>query len=244
LAARLFEAGLQLGGIAGFDQLELIALVRHGLIIGLTALTLPSRARESANSQLTALRNQHCIMPRGGRAMAEVVHVFEDPVMLDGTPYTAQVAGRPDGHMWEGWIEFSALDGSDVRRSPRETTQPDRHALTYWATGLSGTYLEGAFRRAVEPHARRVIRPLPPSMYEAPAPNPAADIFANDRAVLDPFSVGAKGTELLRRELGALRGWHLRNIVRAYKLADERAPLESMSEPELVDLIIHAVEST
>jgi hypothetical protein len=84
----------------------------------------------------------------------------------------------------------------------------------------------------------RVATPRPEPLFEAPAPNPAADIFAADRAVLDPFSVAAKGEELLRRELGALRGWHLRNIVRAYDLAPSNANLEAMSEPALVDLIV------
>ena len=173
--------------------------------------------------------------------MAEVVHVFEDPVLLDGQPYVAQVAGRPNGHIWEGWIEFAARDGSDTLRTARETTQPDRAALIYWATGLSGTYLEGALQRALNPPAARVITPPPEPLFEAPAPNPAADIFADDRAVLDPFSVGAKGEDLLRQELGALRGWHLRNIIRAYHLASANVDLEAMREPALIELIVAAV---
>ena len=174
--------------------------------------------------------------------MAEVVHVFDDPLMFDGVPYAVQVAGRRDGHMWEGWIEFSAEDGSDVRRSPRETTQPDRDALVYWATGLSGTYLEGAFRRALEPPVRHAGRPRPAAHFESPAPNPVADIFASDRAVLDPFSVGAKSIGLLRNELGALAEWHLRNIIRAYELADGHIDIDAMSRPALVDLIVNAVQ--
>jgi hypothetical protein len=79
-------------------------------------------------------------------------------------------------------------------------------------------------------------------LFESPAPNPAADISAQDRAVLDPYSVGAKGEELLRRELGALRGWHLRNIVRAYRLADEVRDLEALTEAELVELIVARVQ--
>ena len=59
--------------------------------------------------------------------------------------------------------------------------------------------------------------------------------------MLDPFSVRAKGEEILRRELGALRAWHLRNIVHAYALADEhRVDLEALEEPELVELIVEA----
>lgn len=175
--------------------------------------------------------------------MAEVVHVFADPVFLDGMPYLAQVVGRPDGHIWEGWIEFAAADGSDARRSPRETTQPDRDALVYWATGLSGTYLEGAFRRALEPPVRRLRPTMPEPLFESPAPTPPGDLYAVDRAVLDPYSVGAKGTDLLRSELSALRGWHLRNIVRAYHLADERTDLERLTEPQLVELIVERVQA-
>ena len=174
--------------------------------------------------------------------MAEVVHVFGEPVFLNGNPYSAQVTGRRAGHVWEGWIEFAALDGSDVRRSPRETTQPDREALAYWATGLSPTYLEGAFRRALEPRARVVGAPPPEALFDAPAPHPVADIVSPDRAVLDPFSVGAKGEDLLRRELGALRGWHLRNIIRAYDLVEADVDLDGLSEPALIDLIVAAVQ--
>jgi hypothetical protein len=173
--------------------------------------------------------------------MAEVIHVFDATVLLDGEPYVAQVVGRPDGHVWEGWIEFASRDGSDALRTRRETTQPDRAALAYWATGLSGTYLEGALRRALEPHVTRARPAMPEPLFEAPAPTPVADVFAADRAVLDPFSVGAKGETLLRQELGALRGWHLRNIVRAYRLADDDVDLEAMSEGELVELIVAGV---
>ena len=175
--------------------------------------------------------------------MAEVVHVFEDALILDGVPYTTQVAGRAEGHMWEGWVEFVAQDGSDALRTPRETTQPDRAALVYWATGLSATYLEGALRRALNPPARRTAAAMPEPVFEAPAPSPAGDLFAADRAVLDPFSVGAKGETLLRDELSALRGWHLRNIVRAYRLANEDADLDALSEPALIELIVAGVKA-
>jgi len=36
-----------------------------------------------------------------------------------------------------------------VLTTERETTQPSREALLYWATGLEPIYLEGAFARAV-----------------------------------------------------------------------------------------------
>jgi hypothetical protein len=176
--------------------------------------------------------------------MAQVVRTFDVPVFLDEKPYRAQVCVRPDRHMWEGWIEFIADDGSDVRRTPRETTQPDFNAVVYWATGLSGTYLEGAMARTL---ARPVVvaRELPEPYFERPAS--ATTVVAEpatDPAVLDPFSVGAKGEHLLRRELGSLRAWHLRNIVSAYGLADPSLDLEALTAQELIELIVGAVEST
>ena len=174
--------------------------------------------------------------------MAEVVHVFDDQVVFNGQLYTAQVATRPDGHLWEAWIEFRSSDGWDVRRTPRETTQPDRDAVVYWATGLSPTYLEGAIRRATDPPARRVRKVMPEPTFESPAPSPVAEVVETEVAVLDPFSVGAKGEDLLRRELGALAGWHLRNIVRAYDLDDGDIELEDLTEGELIELIVAAVQ--
>jgi hypothetical protein len=172
--------------------------------------------------------------------MAEVVHVFETSVYLDGLPYMAQVATRPDGHIWEAWIEFAALDGSDIRRTPRESTQPDRDAIVYWAQGLSPTYLEGALRRTIRPRALPG-QPLPLSLFDAPARH-SYQPPAVDRPVLNPFSVGAKGEDLLRRELAALAGWHLRNIVRAYELAPESVNLERLTQLELIELIVEAVQ--
>lgn len=69
----------------------------------------------------------------------------------DGTGYVARACGRlrTDG-LWEGWLEFEREDGSDVVRTARETTQPNRADLLYWAVRLTPVYLEGAFRRASE----------------------------------------------------------------------------------------------
>ena len=64
----------------------------------------------------------------------------------DGHAYRALAYGqpRPDG-TWIGWLEFAPRgSGGLVRRTPRETTQPSRLALRYWALGHSPVYLEGA----------------------------------------------------------------------------------------------------
>jgi hypothetical protein len=57
---------------------------------------------------------------------------------------------RGDG-TWEGWIEFHPANNQGVfLRTDQETTQPNRTALVYWASGLEPIYFEGAFDRAAE----------------------------------------------------------------------------------------------
>lgn len=176
--------------------------------------------------------------------MAEVVRTIDDPVLLNGVSYKAQVCGRANGHIWEGWIEFAAEDGTTVRRTQRETTQPDRDALVYWSQGLSGTYLEGALARTLT-HIRARVRDMPRPFFGEPEPSPVLEHDGTraevTRAVFDPFSVGAKGEDLLRQELRALRAWHLRNIIRTYDLVKPSVDVESMTEPQLVELIVAAV---
>lgn len=83
--------------------------------------------------------------------MAEVLMRFAEPLTSsEGVQYHARACGAPvaDGR-WEAWIEFHATNGTSPRLTPRETIQPNRADAQYWATGLSGVYLEGAFDRAV-----------------------------------------------------------------------------------------------
>ena len=180
--------------------------------------------------------------------MAEVLLQFQEPLSVSGgTFYTAWVCGRaaPDGG-WEGWIEFVPGDGSPdgrpILRSQRETRQPDRDALLYWATGLTQVYLEGSLARTLEP-----TRPPRPAVhvepaYDGPAPDPRAHPAPAAHAVLDPFSVYAKGEDLLRQELKALNEWHLRNIIRAYGLLDADTPeIQALNRTELAERIVLAV---
>ena len=46
------------------------------------------------------------------------------------------------------WIEFIPTGGGAPCRTDRETVQPDRDAVVYWAEGLEPLYLDGAFERA------------------------------------------------------------------------------------------------
>lgn len=175
--------------------------------------------------------------------MAEVLLEYPEAVTSDdGKNYTARACGAPArGGTWQGWIEFVPLGDADAVRTGRETTQPNRLDTAYWATGLTPVYLEGALRRALRPVARRsVTRPEPPH-FDEPAPafaDPAVE------AVLDPFSVFQKGEALLRRQLSALAGWHLVNIIRKYDLSDENpALLERHSPGELAETIVANVRA-
>jgi hypothetical protein len=83
--------------------------------------------------------------------VAELIHEHSRAVLdEDGRTYIVRVWGaeRGDG-TWEGWLEFDPADGqTDPLRTGRETSQPNRTAVGYWATGLEPIYLEGAFARA------------------------------------------------------------------------------------------------
>jgi len=49
----------------------------------------------------------------------------------------------------DGWLEFHPTDKrKSVLRTEQETSQPNRIAIEYWASGLEPIYLEGAFARA------------------------------------------------------------------------------------------------
>jgi hypothetical protein len=79
--------------------------------------------------------------------------IFEHAVRVqddDGATYVPRTCGeiRDDG-TWQGWIEFHPLElGKRILATGRETSQPNRNALEYWATGLEPVYFEGAFERA------------------------------------------------------------------------------------------------
>ncbi len=95
--------------------------------------------------------------------MPEVFIQFDATIIApDGTRWTPRVCGGiADDGLWEGWIEFVSVDraGTGVR-TPRETEQPNREMLEYWATGLTNVYLDGALGRAIDlPRGRlRLVR--------------------------------------------------------------------------------------
>ena len=153
--------------------------------------------------------------------MAEVLvefdAVFPGP---DAAKYAPRACARAaDDGRWEAWLEFSDLETGEVIRSARETTQPTRDDVTYWATGLTRVYLEGALVRALTPAKRPIPAPVDVEpAFEGPASRTALVVESIPRAVLDPFEVYAQGERILRQELSALNLDHLRSIVRAYGL--------------------------
>ena len=83
--------------------------------------------------------------------MAELLQQYTTVISgPDETSYTVRSYGeeRADG-TWTGWIEFEPDDSSKpTLLTDQETSQPNRGAVEYWATGLERVYFEGAFERA------------------------------------------------------------------------------------------------
>jgi hypothetical protein len=81
------------------------------------------------------------------RIMWERIIDLPTPYTAGGREYRVTVEGtaRDDG-TWVGRIVFR--DGKTSRTTEQETSQPDRGAVEYWATGLEPVYLDGAFTRA------------------------------------------------------------------------------------------------
>jgi len=168
-----------------------------------------------------------------------------------GRRYRARACGseRADGR-WEGWLEFVPPDGGPTVRTERETTQPDRAFLEYWATGLTTTYLDGALLRATKPKpVVRVLHTVPPAAdiprprpRPRPQPQPQTAASARPLAMLDPFAVFAEGDHVLRGQLRALDPGQLRTMLRAYGLASLPAgELARLTQAELIDLIVDEV---
>jgi hypothetical protein len=79
-----------------------------------------------------------------------LIRVHPNQVSSGNIAYAARICGdeRIDG-TWEGWIEFRPTDPNHpILSTDRETSQPNRTALEYWADGLEPIYLEGALARA------------------------------------------------------------------------------------------------
>jgi len=83
--------------------------------------------------------------------MAELLREYATAVSgPDDTTYVVRSYGeqRRDG-TWIGWLEFHPTNpGKRTLQTNQETSQSNRGAVEYWATGLEPVYFEGAFARA------------------------------------------------------------------------------------------------
>ena len=183
--------------------------------------------------------------------MAEILVKFDEPIAASGgKAYFAQAVGKEvEGGLWHGWLEFQAVsDELDALPSGRETTQPNRTNLEYWAQGLTKIYLEGALARAIsltEPQRETPPMEAEPSLFSAPASReatpPRAVPAASPRPILDPFQVYSQGEEILRRELSALSRDHVERIAIAHRIgASARLGLNPASKADLIDAIVRA----
>lgn len=180
--------------------------------------------------------------------MAEVLIAFDEPIAArDGARYRARVCGRPDADgLWEGWVEFEPVAEGPTIPSPRETQQPNRTDLLYWATGLSVAYLEGALaraRRAAEPPRVAAAVPAAPVTVPAPAAPHTAPAPRAPHALIDPFAVHAQGEDVLRQELLALSTDHLNSIIAAYGLDADVGLPPAASHDTRVAAIVAAVRA-
>ena len=174
--------------------------------------------------------------------MAEVFVRFTETVRsADGRDYSAQACGGvADDGLWEGWIEFASTAGSPMR-TPRETEQPNRADLLYWAEGLSAAYLEGALRRAIDAATAQPVTPTvtEPSAFAGPA-RVVSPPLVRQHSVLDPFATYMQGEGILRQQLSALSRDHLLTLIDAYQL--DIANGDYPSKDDLIERIVRAVK--
>src|SRR6185295_6234382 len=101
-----------------------------------------------------------------------------------------------------------------------ESRQPELVHLSYWASGLTVVYAEGALARAKRPLTIRT-RVLESPASNAPAPRMVVTTrrsVAGLEPILDPFEVGSRSLEILAQELRALGRARLLNIISGYDL--------------------------
>jgi hypothetical protein len=180
-------------------------------------------------------------------SMAEVLVKFDEPIAAPGgKTFLAQAVGKEvDGGLWDGWLEFQGIEDGLALASGRETTQPNRKNIEYWAQGLTKVYLEGALDRAIslaEPPRERAPMEPEPSRFAEPANRtapPPASRPPTPRGILDPFQVYSQGEDILRGELRALSRVHIENIVSANGIGiTNPAGNSAASKEDLIEAII------
>jgi len=184
--------------------------------------------------------------------MSEVLVRFDEPIAgPDGRKYFALAVGKETaGELCEGWLEFLLVDdeSSEPLCSERETSQPNRRSLDYWAQGLTRVYLEGALARAAAPPptAARQAHGSGPRRSAAPRRKPRnAGPQGFARPILDPYAVYAQGEHILRSELSALSRDQVEAIATAYGFSapGSASGLTAQTGSDLVDSVVQGVRS-
>ena len=177
--------------------------------------------------------------------MSEVIRSIDEPILDNSGEYHARVVGRlADDGMWEGWLEFVPLAGGKALISAVESRQPEREHLEYWASGLSVVYAEGALMRTRKPTTIRTqVIETPASDAPAPRLLVTSPRFAGTKPILDPFEVGSHSLDILDQELRALGRARLLNMIVAYKLNPGGADLQTLTEAQLIALIVAGVKA-
>jgi ATP-dependent Clp protease ATP-binding subunit ClpA len=136
----------------------------------------------------------------------ELIRKYPNVVLeTDGRVFACASYGRQraDGRC-EGRIVFFPLHGGPAVATDRETTQPRRASLEYWADGLSPTFLQGALARA--------LRRGPDATLDAPPPPADGDeIESGDEVRTDSRSRRARRGSP-REDAGPPRGGGLLSI--------------------------------
>ena len=106
-------------------------------------------------------------------------------VSPDGHEYVARVYASTHALAgWDAWFVFFPLRGGRELATDRQTTQGSLAAVSYWASGITTTYLEAALERAraLLPEARLARRAQHEEREEELA-RAEAEIYARSAAV-------------------------------------------------------------
>jgi hypothetical protein len=178
-------------------------------------------------------------------AVAELLVTYTTPTKSpSGDLYYARAFGQvADDGLWEGWLEFQLAGDDSVLITRRETEQPNRADLMYWAQGLTDVYLEGALGRILRPAPAVPVADAPVYTDSQPTRPPQLRSTMQLRVVLDPYQVYAEGEGILRSQLRALSRDHLQHIVEAYHFVDDNefAFAQGASASALADRIVERV---
>ena len=164
--------------------------------------------------------------------MSEIITDLDTTVAsTDGHEYYVQVAGEQlASGVWEAWLEFVPLDDDlEVLSTQAETTQPTRDDVVSWSAALTGTYLQGAFGRALRNTARLVVRDFTTEVAAISAP-------------FNPFDVLPLGKAELRARLRVLTRSELLGMIQSYDLNPAEKSLIRLTDSQLVTFIVTAVE--